>query len=589
MPVPSANPLSLPPPKPKPTSYVVLKDFRQGISALIDKTAIPLDATPMCRNVVFRADGGFMVRPGLVPLTTGLLDTVMSAPPAEPIGYWHWSQGGGNIGYRSFHLTVGGDNKVWWGLDDNAGAAGAGTWNDMGIVRSGRITHETVTNLLYISLGRNQNNSTGLGVARFNGATVTTLGTAWSEDIAAPTTGNMPPGKFISWMNDRMWMANIATPDGTAFPNRVHFSHLGLPEAWRSEDYLTVGGPDEITGICALRDMLVVFKPGSTWAVQGYGEDSFRLIQISGEIGCTGRWWKNTDYGVVFWDARLGVCQFNGRGIENLFSPLLPFLVEDAAIATCKDVVVVNGDVYALTSYNGYQADRIGSDPLLWSQADDATWGSYTSQVTRWRDWQGLYGDVVWHLQASAGAGWTSHSMKRPDQVNATCLGARATRYATHDFTRDRLVIGFESATTATKADTPVNFCQTNRASTGLDRFQPPPAVPAFIDAWYLTPWMHAGLPGQIKRFRAPRVVQEADMVGNLLIDVFYDYGESRLRRQLVVPVASADGRSSYSVNKPGTVGRARSVQFRIFNDPGRPRHWGVSQIALPYHPKRMR
>lgn len=592
----------------------------------------------MCRNVTFRKDGGFMCRPSVRPLSIGTSGSPIQGLAYTPIWFGDFWRRIPGAGESSWFLTVTTQNKVWSAPNLAGATLGNGQWVDLGLTRIGPITTEAYDNYLYLSLGAQESNSTTQRMARYDGTVVTPLGLAWSEDIAAPTVGNMPAGRYIAWMNERMWVGNIASPDGLGLRNRLHFSHLGHPEAWRSEDYITIGGADEITGLCALRDMLVVFKRDSTWAIQGYGEDSFRVIQVSGEIGCVGQWHRNTDFGVVWWDKHLGVCQFNGRGVENLFEPLLPFLSVDQAISVCKGVVIVNGDIFVLTDYSGYEATTSGAMTTTWANlvAGGSTWNSLYHQQVRWRELVSTFGDVVWHLQSAAGAGWTSHTLQPAQDTGALMLGVVHTQSG-----RDGLVLGFEPVGTGA-----LTYLATviGGQSNGLDTFDPywwdfsgvwtsfaqatarwPGAIHrdtatgtireyddgawvvlgnesnlalvgqlrqrkmVVIDAWYLTPWMHAGLPGQIKRFRAPRVVQEGDQAGDLLIDVFYDYGEDNLRRVLVVPVATATGKFSYSVNKPGTVGRAKSIQFKLRNDPAKPRHWGVSQVAVPYHPKRMR
>jgi hypothetical protein len=103
---------------------------------------------------------------------------------------------------------------------------------------------------------------------------------------------------------------------------------------------------------------------------------------------------------------------------------------------------------------------------------------------------------------------------------------------------------------------------------------------------------LHGGLPAQIKRWEAPRVIQEADHDGILLIDVFYDFNYDFLRRTLKVGVALPLSFDSYSVGKPGTIGRAKAVMLIIrpeVSEESKPRHWGVSSITIPVHPKVLR
>jgi hypothetical protein len=76
-----------------------------------------------------------------------------------------------------------------------------------------------------------------------------------------------------------------------------------------------------------------------------------------------------------------------------------------------------------------------------------------------------------------------------------------------------------------------------------------------------------------------------------LLIDVYYDFNYDYLRRTLRVAVVWPEGQSmsfdSFTAGKPGTIGRAKAVMLVI--RPEQARHWGVSSLTIPLHPKVLR
>ena len=72
-----------------------------------------------------------------------------------------------------------------------------------------------------------------------------------------------------------------------------------------------------------------------------------------------------------------------------------------------------------------------------------------------------------------------------------------------------------------------------------------------------------------------------------MLIDVFYDFNYDFLRRTLRTGVVTPLSFDSYTVGKPGTIGRAKAVMLVVRAEA--PRHWGVSSLTIPVHPKVLR
>jgi hypothetical protein len=114
---------------------------------------------------------------------------------------------------------------------------------------------------LYLSVSSIATNGTGLSMTRWDGAVATALGTAWVDDYAAPTGGNMPVGRYLTAWSERMWVGCTLPSGGAMEPGRICWSHPGRPEDWAQTDYIDVGQQgDVITGIAPMRDMLIVFN-----------------------------------------------------------------------------------------------------------------------------------------------------------------------------------------------------------------------------------------------------------------------------------------------------------------------------------------
>jgi hypothetical protein len=585
----------------KAITYVVVKDFKQGISARSDKVQMPIGASPMARNVEWQDSGGFYVRKGVGALPYGNAGAEMQPPGKVPVRFYHYIRDPtATTAFTSQYIVSVEDGGILVGEDFGSGVVPASQWMTMNVAGSPLVTlgNPAITAFdtnLYLSVGTQATNGSGLHMIRWNGALGAALGTAWANDLAAPTGGNMPPARYISYWSERMWAACCLPADGSPIQaSRIRWSHPGRPEDWAENDYIDVGQQgDVITGIAPMRDMLVIFKRSSTYALLGSGSTNFRVVELSGTIGCTGEWTRDNQGTVVFWDATIGLCRFDGKGITNLFEPLLGFLQAGAggSITRCGGVVTDGERIYVTTDFQDYYGPRVAdpitrampkSSPLVpgqttWAQltADNITWAG-TAGI-RWLRVTVEFYNIVWVYRQ--GAGWTSFTLQHPNAQGITMLGQLRSRLnAAGDIDSNRrIVYGLSSGT--------VPLYLSDRYDNGRDWWTKDDQ--RGIDAFYMTPWLHGGLPAQIKRWKAPRVIQEADQAGILLIDVFYDFNYDFLRRTLRTGVVTPLSFDSYAVGKPGTIGRAKAVMLVV--RPEAPRHWGVSSLTIPVHPKVLR
>lgn len=585
-------------------TYVVVNRFQGGITAQADKVQIPNGMTPMSRNVEWREVGGIVGRQGVGPLQYGDLNREMAALGDLPLAFYHYVQDPSNVsGFRSQYLVSCASGKIMVGVDYGAPVTGVavGAW---GVVNRSAVPVNTIgpaqfaawDTSLYITPGTQSPNSLGAPMVKWTGNnSVTDLGSAFNDDIANPVGGNMPPARYIAMWAERTWTA-VHLHGASIDASRIRWSHPGKPEDWRTADYIDVGQQgDVITGIAPMRDMLIVFKRNSTYALLGSGATNFRVVEVSGTIGCTGQWTRDNQGSVIFYDASVGVCRFDGKEVTNIFQPLRQFFADrPPSITRCGSIVTDGDKVYVLTDFTdaygaripdpvhvGTQAAPLDPGRVTWQSLKDngMTWEILSAY--KWLTTAYSFYNLVWVYRP--GCGWTSFTLQHPTGKAVTMLGQLRSRLAptgSVDSNR-RIVYGI--------GDPTATLFGSDRYDDGYDHFEN--NVNAPIDSFYMTSWLTAGLAAQIKRFKAPRVIQEAEVPGTLLIDVYYDYNYDFLRRTLRVQVVPNPihpySNDSYVVNKPGTIGRAKAALLVI--RPEAPRHWGVSSITIPVHPKVLR
>jgi hypothetical protein len=621
----------------KVITYETINSFQGGITAQTDKVQIPKGMSPMARNVEWLDRGGFFVRKGVGALTFGKYGKELAPIGGIPSTFYHYVRDPSALAeFVSQYLVAMEDGSLRLGVDFGTVAAGAETaWRTLAYAAGGAFltvgppVFAAWDTKLYVSVGVAATNALGVSMAVWDGTNLAPLGKVYVNDLTAPTGGNMPPARYIVGWSERLWSACIIPDSGPIQGQRIRWSHPGRPEDWASSDYIDVGQQgDVITGIASMRDMLVVFKRSSMYALLGSGSTTFRVVEISGTIGCTGEWTRDNQGAVVFWDATLGACRFDGKTVTNIFEPLGRFMSAGAggSITRCGGVVTDGEKVYVATDFVDFYGDRVPTvvgrrqqrhtGPIFaealpppnghviydpppepeQQEVEPRTTTDLIPGLTKWSDlvavggdWSALAGvrwmraaiefySIVWVWRP--GAGWTSFSLIHPDAAQVTMLGQVRSRVsATGDVQSNRrIVYGLSSATTP--------LYLSDRYDNGKDWWTQDDQRP--IDAFYMTPWLHGGVPAGTKRFRAPHIIQEADDEGTLLLDVYYDFNYDFLRRTLKIAIPPPGlAFDSYMVGKPGTCGRAKAIMLVI--RPEQARHWGVSSITIPVNPKIMR
>jgi hypothetical protein len=440
--------------------------------------------------------------------------------------------------------------------------------------------------------------------------TETLLAETWSE-IEAPTHGVMPQAEHVEAHGGYLFVA-CTKEDDVLHNARVRWSHPGVPDAWRVDDFLDIeaaGG--RITAILAFNDHLLIFKTNSLWALYGYDEASWQLVRVSSLIGCpTTTAIGRSETAAYFYSAtsKGGIYGYTGsaptyisENIRPVFEQLLSFENVFVSWAARKLWVTVpwrkdKGTTPEPTSMFVFNPD-IGQ----------GAWTMYRSE----------YGCPAPVLDGSdiqqkypLSAFWSTF-----DSLMVTLDAVEEA----HDILLDAAVLGvrggeLEGGILDTQAGEDIGI--SGVAFRGQE-----------FESYYRTRWLHAGWPDRKKSWRRPTLIcKGVQEPTQLVVETYRDYNEAVIHRSKTLVLqanattfwrdagfddvdghgfdwkelgsASPDGRGAdwgQSVNgatlvRSGSLGMARAVQLRVQGSPTTPkRRWGVDGIVAKFVMRRFR
>ena len=188
---------------------------------------------------------------------------------------------------------------------------------------------------LYISTG-------ATGVAGYKWLTTNTYATALTasgptwQALVSPVAGFMPKAEHNIVHANKMFVANTYE-NGVAYPDRLRWSHEGLPEDWLESDFIDFkGGGSGINGLAVVQGQLVIFKTNAIYLLVGNETANFSVVELSTTLGCSSR---NSiavaEQGVFFYSTPEGLFYYNGSVVEDIFDPLRP-LVDDRQLSSAS-------------------------------------------------------------------------------------------------------------------------------------------------------------------------------------------------------------------------------------------------------------
>ena len=414
---------------------------------------------------------------------------------------------------------------------------------------------------------------------------------AYQVPIAPPATGYMPRANIMLAHANKMFVANTYE-DGTAYPNRLRWSHENLPENWFQQDYIDIiAGGEGIRGIQIVDGQLLIFKPKAVYLLMGYDVDNFALVEVSTNLGI--------DYpqhavagagGVFFFDYPNGLYFYDRNGIQDIFAKIRPMIINKQVNSTFLTAITLSFINNRLWVSLPYDSDIL-TDPLIVSLPDYASvnlvfdptigpQGAYTMFQSStgfgllsgcdWRDGN----DASWHLMINPDSSYPR--IYAIDQYNTDTLPQQAT---------DDFLVG---ATPSDSGD---------------------------ITTQYTTSWFDDDRYVQLKTFIRPYfVLKEPTDPTQLFYNVYYDFDELRAvrgTRQLeLLPLTSGAkygidvyGVGVYGNTQRGSIikrrgvsqlGKARAVQIQFIGPTSLTsttvgRQWGLNSISYKYKRRKVK
>lgn len=540
-------------------------DFTGGLNLEANVFQLAPNQSPEMLNVDINQRGGVQRRSGCLRRNTTAVPGVTPGM-FYPQRLFPWQAEQGN------KLMLATDTSVFYSTTDN--------FTDLGVTSDATNGAEFASwttgalSYLYMTLGYTY------APRKWDATTLTTLtasGTGqWQNDLTTPTGTHMPRAQHIAVHQDRVWVANTKE-DSTEHPNRVRFSHPLFPESWRQDDYIdVVGGGAGITGIVPFAGHLVVFKPRAVYAIYGYNDDTFQLVELTREVGAAnGKAFAVSDFGIYFFSFPEGVYFYDGKGIRDVFKNIRPmiytaeinqFAINNISMGYANKKLFVSvpaGVLYPELSLMYDDSSTTYSDRDLTydgSMRESRPRLSFVLNETVGRE-------GAWTLyRTSDGYGFVS-------PVTFTDSSGRTSYVAAHP--TQRCAFDFD-----------VYELHTDQFLGAASNYQ----------SYYVTPWLDAGNYVTKKFWRRPEFVfrREREEV-QLTVYVRQDWDAmlSTKYYTLTAPASEVLTTSQDSWNPPelgaqvvkgDSLGYARSVQLKIVGTQGKP--WCINSVAYKYNPR---
>jgi hypothetical protein len=588
-----------------PIAFAQVADFTGGLNFRADQFQLAPNESPSMLNVEIDPRGGVFSRAGYKATS---LDPIVSAGqtwnpkqlynykgttpqimlttgyvPGSPSGIegaiYHSS--GGNF---SLLTTVVGGVSVQLPVSNQAGASMT-TW----------------ASTLYISPGFLNSNSYKWNVGDANATALTPSGPIW-QPYAQPTGGYMPRASLCTVHANKMFVADTYE-NGTVYPNRLRWSHEGLPEDWFQDDYIDIeAGGQGIRGIYVVDGQLLIFKPKAIYLLMGYDADSFQLVELSTTLGI--------DYptqavagngGVYFFDYPNGLYFYSRNGITDLFERLRPMIINNEVNPSGINSISCSWVNQRLWLSMPYRKAKFGSAPtyptvnFIFDPSIGRGRGAFTMFQTSPRlsddatpvaiDGFGLVGGCDWRNAQDE----PLYLMICPDDDCAVVYSVDD-----YDNVNDEL---WDPAYVNPAPEPPGAFVPTGKFNSN-----------------YTTSWFDDGRYVQLKTFTKPNYVfKETGQTTALSLRVYKDFNESNAIWTKAVVINGTNtgglyGVSNYAEANYGAVtsgaiikrtgisnlGRGYAIQLEFIGPtssetvyPGR--NWGLNSIAYKYKRRKVR
>jgi hypothetical protein len=575
-----------------------LMTFTGGLNLRRNQFELSDDESPDMLNVDIDPRGGFYTRHGWQRWNR---DDIITTGAWEPRNAWvHTAASGSQSVYVVNGGTIyrSGSNAAFTVLAGplpGADPHGADftAWGDDVYLVSGRaqLTHRV--------------NTSGVAVPM-----------AWSgySEIDTPSFDMVPKADYVTTHAGYMFVAVTNEFDGDHL-NRIRWSHPGVPDAWRDDDFIDIeSGGGKITGIIAFNDHLLIFKTSTMWALYGYDDESWQLVQVSTKIGCPAITALTRSEATAFFYSAAdqgGIYAYQGAQPVYLSEALRPAFEE---VLNFNNVFVswAGRRLWVVLPWMRYIGSTVNPSTTFVYDPDTGrgAWTMYRCDI-------GSLGLVIDNSDISS---------KFP---LATFWSTETACLVMLEYINDAYDIVTEPAVLGTENSIPDNF-NAPVVVTGLNEEIGVTGVSANgipFDSYYRTRWLHAGWPDRKKSWRRPTFVcREVPRETDLVVETYHDYNETTIHRSRILhlptkgtaywtpggineadvggfnwtpeglgdPTATGANwtatQAGSTIVRGASQGLARAIQMRVRASPNTPRQrWGVDGIVAKIVMRRFR
>ena len=523
-------------------------DFTGGLNLRADQFLLAKNESPDMLNVEIDPRGGVFSR--------GAMQRINSTAVS---GTWAPDKLHAFYGATST-IMLANSTKVYRSTGGNFSTLQFSSGNDIATTNAHGASFANWGDTLYISTG-------AAGTAGYKWQTTNTYATALTpsgpswQPTTSPSPGHMPKAEHNIVHANKMFVANTRE-DGVNYPDRLRWSHEGLPESWVDHDYIDFkGGGSGINGLAVVQGQLVIFKTNAIYLLLGTESDNFNVVELTTSLGCSSR---NSiavaERGVFFYSAPEGLFFYDGSVIRDVFDQLRP-MVDNKELSTLStepySVSNVGRRIWVSLPYdpNGLATAPTASfvyDPTIGPR------GAYMKFATH--DGKGVVGGIDW--------------------TNSNNENLRLFIHPTQPYV---LKVDMYDEEQDNITGTPTGFV-----------------------SFYRTGWIDGRTYAQKKMFRRPDIAfKQVDTQRTINIKVFHDYEESTgsERKQFDVTLGSSAAGMQWGVGNWGAgfwgkksvgvqiingsnLGFCRSVSL-LFTGPVS-KDWGFDSIAIKYNNRKM-
>jgi hypothetical protein len=528
----------------KPPRVENFADFNGGLNTTANRFDLQPNETPDCYNVDIDRRGGIIRRAAATTLNDAASALYLDITPSRP-----FVRAAGTSGetlyvglYRFSSLSDTGTSFSLTGGGAIAAALGA-KWFLHGADPLANGTAGTSSGVCY-----------SLDAAGTKSAAFTHSGTGrWQDSYASPSGTHAPPAMTIAAHNEHIFAGNLTEYTGlgvgnnyATYQNRLRWSHPGDGGSWRTNDYVDVGHiNDPIVGLVSAADHLLILKRNSVYALHGYNAETFNLVMVSDQVGCSGpQAYCMSPRGVFFSDMNKGLHRYGGSGVEWLAEKVISYWPAYTPPTTTG---------YHAFAYGMYETVAVG-----YSAETDRVWVSLPDSTSRATDPPTNAFSLVFDPQTGA---WTRNSIK----TKAFFMWRGKFCGMFSDKT-------FHVENTTGVADTYLGSTQN-------------------IPGYWVSAWMMASQPVVPKRWGKPEFVITGNQTGTFTVTVYKDYDPITVEKTITISATNplATSTDYDEVKRTQTVGTAKAVSLKFAGPTGQNVLWRLDAFVLKSRTKAVR